>query len=203
MASRSPRRSDLLAQIGVPFVVIAADIDETPLPEESPHRYVSRVTLDKARAARLQLPRTDSRPILAADTEVIVDERVLGKPQDEDDAIGMMRLLSGRTHQVLTAVALLTPQHEWLAHSVSRVTFRIVGDEEARRYWRTGEPADKAGGYAIQGYGALFIAHLQGSYSGVMGLPLFETGRLLEQAGILPRFTDDSAPLTPTEIPML
>lgn len=185
LASNSPRRRELLAQIAVRFRVIALSLDETPLPGEAPDDYVRRVALEKARAGReLVAGRSGSDlPVLAADTAVVVDERVLGKPRDREDALAMLRLLSGRGHRVLSAVALVGAD-EAVALSVSEVRFRSIGEAEARAYWETGEPADKAGGYAIQGLGALFVEHLSGSYSGVMGLPLFETAELLRAAGI-------------------
>lgn len=184
LASRSPRRGELLTQIGVSFDVMAADTDESVYPGELPQDYVGRVASAKARVVRERLPPEDARPILAADTAVIVEERILGKPRDREDGLEMLRSLSGRSHRVLTAVALVAGERQWMALSVSRVTFRHLAEEEMRRYWRSGEPIGKAGGYAIQGLGALFIAGLDGSYSGVMGLPLFETGQLLEHAGI-------------------
>lgn len=184
LASRSPRRRELLDQIGVRFAVVEADTDETRLPGEQPEDYVLRVAADKARAARAALPRSDHRPVLGADTAVVVGEQILGKPDDREDALAMMRLLSGRAHRVLTAVALIADDGERTDLSETRVTFRTLDEDEVLRYWRTGEPRDKAGGYGIQGYGALFVSGLNGSYSGVMGLPLFETGRLLAQVGI-------------------
>ena len=184
LASRSPRRGELLTQVGVRFAVIAADIDKARRPDEPPHAYVRRVALEKGRAGRAVLSAGDDRPVLAADTVVIRADDLLGKPRDQEDAARMLRLLSGRTHRVLTAVALIAGAREWVEISESRVTFRLIGEEEIQRYWHTGEPLDKAGGYGIQGHGALFVAALDGSYSGVMGLPLFETGRLLERAGI-------------------
>ncbi|MBK1721576.1 Maf family protein [Thiocystis violacea] len=184
LASRSPRRGELLAQIGVRFSVRAADTDETPRAGESPEAYVRRVALDKARVVSDQLGAAGQAPVLAADTAVVLGERILGKPRDEADAREMMRALSGCTHRVLTAVAVLSEGRAWTDLSDSRVTFRCIDEDEMRRYWQTGEPRDKAGGYAIQGLGALFVADLRGSYSGVMGLPLFETGRLLARAGL-------------------
>lgn len=184
LASRSPRRGELLTQIGVRFASLAADIDEARRSDEPPQVYVRRVALDKGRAGRATLPASDDRPVLAADTAVVRADALLGKPRDREDAARMLRLLSGRTHRVLTAVALIAGAREWVEMSESRVTFRLIGETEIQRYWRTGEPLDKAGGYGIQGHGALFVAALEGSYSGVMGLPLFETGRLLERAGI-------------------
>jgi septum formation protein len=184
LASRSPRRRELLTQVGVRFAVLEADTDETRHPGEQPEDYVLRLALEKARAVRQSMPRADDRPVLGADTAVVIGERILGKPEDREDALGMMRLLSGRAHRVLTAVALIGTDGERTDLSETRVTFRTLDEDEVLRYWRTGEPRDKAGGYGIQGYGALFVSGLNGSYSGVMGLPLFETGRLLSQVGI-------------------
>ncbi len=184
LASRSPRRRELLTQIGVRFAVVEAEVDETRHPGEHPEDYVLRVALEKARQAHAALPADDSRPVLGADTTVVVGEHILGKPATLEDCLAMMQALSGRSHRVLTAVALIAPDGERTDLSESRVTFRSLTHDECLRYWLTGEPQDKAGGYGIQGLGALFIAGLNGSYSGVMGLPLFETGRLLGQAGI-------------------
>jgi septum formation protein len=202
LASRSPRRRELLAQIGVRFAVVEADTDETRLPGEQPEDYVLRVAAEKARAVRAALPRSDHRPVLGADTAVVVGERILGKPDDREDALAMMRLLSGRAHRVLTAVALIADDGERTDLSETRVTFRTLDEDEVLRYWRTGEPRDKAGGYGIQGYGALFVSGLNGSYSGVMGLPLFETGRLLAQVGVEVIPGDlGTAELGPPEVP--
>jgi septum formation protein len=202
LASRSPRRRELLAQIGVRFAVVEADTDETRLPGEHPEDYVLRLALEKARAARTALPRSDHRPVLGADTAVVVGERILGKPDDREDALDMMRLLSGRAHRVLTAVALIADDGERTDLSETRVTFRTLDEDEVLRYWHTGEPQDKAGGYGIQGHGALFVSGLNGSYSGVMGLPLFETGRLLAQVGVevIPR-DGATTELEPLEVP--
>ncbi|MBK1717113.1 Maf family protein [Thiocystis violacea] len=184
LASRSPRRGELLTQIGVRFAVVGADLDETPRPGESPECYVGRLALEKARLGRSRVPDLDRRPVLAADTAVVLGERILGKPEDQAEFLRMMGWLSGQTHRVLTAVALLAEGEVWHEISESRVTFRVIDPEERLAYWRGGEPQDKAGGYGIQGLGALFVAGLQGSYSGVMGLPLYETGLLLRRAGI-------------------
>lgn len=184
LASRSPRRRELLRQIGIRFAVVDSQGDESRLQGEQPEDYVLRVALQKARAARAVLPTDESRPILGADTAVVMGDRILGKPATLQEALEIMQLLSGRAHRVLTAVALICPDGERTDLSESRVTFRTLDEDEVLRYWRTGEPHDKAGGYAIQGYGALFVSSLNGSYSGVMGLPLFETGRLLSQVGI-------------------
>ena len=184
LASKSPRRRDLLAQIGVTPAVIALELDEAPRPGEAPEDYARRVARDKARAGRALLPTGCEVPVLGADTLVTIDGRILGKPRDAAEAVAMLRLLSGRTHRVLSAVALIG-REERLALSTSEVSFRVIDDREARAYWASGEPADKAGSYAIQGLGALFVRELRGSYSGVMGLPLFETAELLAAEGIL------------------
>lgn len=184
LASKSPRRRELLARIGVTPAIIAMELDEAPLPGEAPEDYARRVALDKARAGRALLPADCEVPVLGADTLVTIDGRILGKPRDAEDAVAMLRLLSGRTHRVLSAVALLG-RADRLALNVSEVSFRPIGEGEARAYWASGEPADKAGGYAIQGLGALFVRELRGSYSGVMGLPVYETAQLLAAEGIL------------------
>lgn len=183
LASASPRRSQLLEQIGVTHRVLPVDADETPHAHETPEGYVVRVAAEKARHGWERCG--GELPVLAADTSVVLDDAILGKPRGEADAVGMLRLLSGREHRVLSAVALCCPVNgARTALSFIRVRFRALGEDEIRAYWRTGEPCDKAGSYAIQGLGALFIERLEGSYSGVMGLPLFETAQLLQQAGI-------------------
>jgi septum formation protein len=184
LASGSPRRAELLQQIGVPFKVIRVDLDETAGAGEAPLAYVSRLAGAKADAGWHRSRDPAQAPVLAADTAVVLDGRILGKPKDMDDAMAMLRDLSGRTHEVLTAIALRTALASETAVSRSSVTFRPIDAGEARRYWETGEPLDKAGAYAIQGYAAVFIADIKGSYSGVMGLPLFETARLLASAGV-------------------
>ena len=183
LASLSPRRGELLDQIGVRHTVVKADVDEGWHAGEAARDYVVRLALAKARAARERLPAGQRRPVLAADTAVVVDDEILNKPCNRADALRMMELLSGRSHQVYTGVALLE-EREHSRLSVSEVRFRRIQPREARAYWDSGEPADKAGGYAIQGLGAVFIAELKGSYSGVMGLPLFETAQLLKECGI-------------------
>jgi len=183
LASKSPRRRELLEQIGIRFAVLDVDLDETPLPGEAPEAYVRRLALDKAREGRALVVPGSRLPVLAADTTVVIGERILGKPRDRHDAATMMRLLSGRTHRVLSAVALVG-ESERQDISVSEVRFRRVNEQEIAAYWESGEPRDKAGGCAIQGLGALFVAEIRGSYSGVMGLPLFESARLLAEAGV-------------------
>jgi septum formation protein len=181
LASVSPRRRELLMQIGVPHIVTGAHIDETARPGEDPRDYVCRMARSKASAV---WNADSSLPVLAADTTVVVDGVIFGKPQDRDDALNMLARLSGRTHQVLTAVALATARGVSLRMSRSDVRFRELTPDECAAYWETGEPRDKAGAYAIQGLAGVFIESLAGSYSGVMGLPLFETAELLREAGI-------------------
>lgn len=184
LASASPRRQELLAQIGVRHDVLIHEVDESPLTGELPVDYVTRLAQAKAQSVLAIVGDADVRPVLGADTIVVCEGRILGKPADQQDAVRMLGLLSGRSHQVHTAVALCTPDRDALALSSSEVTFRTLSAPEIEEYWLSGEPAGKAGAYAIQGLGALFISSLSGSYSGVMGLPLFETGRLLEQFGV-------------------
>jgi septum formation protein len=181
LASVSPRRRELLRQIGVPHIVRAADLDETAEPGEPPVDYVVRLACAKARAVRA---REAALPVLAADTTVVAEGALLGKPRDREEGLAMLARLSGRTHQVLTAVALATAAGVAFRVSASEVRMRAFSAQERAAYWDSGEPRDKAGGYAIQGRGALFVEHLAGSYSGVMGLPLFETGELLAAAGL-------------------
>jgi septum formation protein len=184
LASASPRRRALLAQIGVPFQVLAVTVDEARLPGEAPDAYVLRLAREKADAGWQARPVRHPSPVLAADTTVVLDGRILAKPADRSDGERMLRELGGRTHAVLTAVAVATAEGLISRTSRSEVTFRAISAAEARDYWATGEPRDKAGGYAIQGGAAIFIADLRGSYSCVMGLPLFETAELLQQAGV-------------------
>lgn len=185
LASASPRRQELLRQLGVSFEVLASDIDEQREPRETPEDYVQRVARDKTRyVAGVLRARDPHAAVLGADTEVVLDDDVLGKPRDRAHGIELLQRLQGRTHEVLTAVVLRRADVEWSALSRSRVTFDAMLPGEIERYWETGEPAGKAGGYAIQGKGAAFIAWLEGSYSGVMGLPVFETAQLLRQAGL-------------------
>jgi len=184
LASASPRRRELLAQIGVRHEVRPVDLDESRLPGERPSDYVQRLALAKAEAAWQRFAAAENRPVLAADTAVVLDDKVLGKPRDRQDGFAMLQLLSGRTHEVLTAVALRDARGIDSRLNGSRVTFRALRPGEIEAYWHTGEPADKAGAYAVQGYAAVFIERLEGSFSAVMGLPLFETAELLERAGV-------------------
>jgi septum formation protein len=191
LASGSPRRRQLLQQIGVPFQVLSVTVDESIAAGEEPLTYVSRLAVAKAEAglARSAVAGAGERPVLAADTAVVIGREILGKPAGREDAVRMLRLLSGRTHEVLTSIALAAGGRTCCCVSRSEVTFRDITCAEASDYWDTGEPGDKAGGYAIQGLGAVFVAQLRGSFSGVMGLPLFETAGLLEAAGV-PRWAD-------------
>lgn len=184
LASASERRSRLLTQIGVRHASLAADLDEDPRPGESPADYVQRLARDKALAGLAALGGRTALPVLAADTTVVLDGRILGKPSGEQECVAMLMALSGRTHEVMTAVALAEGSDLRTAMNVSKVTFRALDEQECRRYWVTGEPAGKAGGYAVQGLAAVFIARLEGSFSCVMGLPLFETAALLDAAGV-------------------
>jgi septum formation protein len=185
LASMSPRRSELLQQIGVVHSIIKVDVDETPHRGELPKEYVTRVAQEKALAGQNSLGDSRDRLVLAADTSVVIDNQILGKPKDREHALQMMQLLSNRSHWVYSAVALAG---DVIEHRISEslVTFRDVSSEEASVYWDSGEPADKAGGYGIQGIGSIFISKIEGSFSGVMGLPLFETTQLLMHAGIDP-----------------
>lgn len=179
LASASPRRSALLAQIGVAHQVAPVAVDESVASAEAAENYVTRLAALKAETLWRRLPEPDRLPVLGSDTTVVVDGGILGKPVDEDDCVRMLQLLSGRTHQVHTAVALRGAAGSDVRLSVSEVTFRELSMREMRGYWRTGEPADKAGAYAVQGRAAIFISRIAGSYSGIMGLPLFETAQLL------------------------
>ncbi len=182
LASLSPRRCELLDQIKVNYQQIAVSVDETPYSQESAPDYVRRLALTKARAGRLAV--STACPVLGADTVIVYDKQLLGKPVDEDDARRMLRILSGNKHQVMTAVAVVTPTREKIRLSISRVHFRRLSEADIQAYIKTGEPLDKAGSYAIQGLASIFIKHLEGSYSGVMGLPLYETANLLTEMGI-------------------
>jgi septum formation protein len=195
LASRSPRRRELLRQIGVAFELILlremprlpADIDETPRADEAPDDYVLRITREKALAAVgiMQTRRLAVRPVLAADTTVVCDTEILGKPANAADASRMLGLLAGRMHRVLTAIAVANGDAVEARVSESHVWFRALAPDEIRRYTASGEPVDKAGAYAVQGRAAAFITRIEGSYSGIMGLPLAETAELLRSHGVI------------------
>ena len=193
LASQSPRRRELLKQIGVNFEMLLLrsdprrniDVDETSFTEENPEDYVKRVCEAKARTGwdGLKLRNLPAFPVLAADTSVILDGKIIGKPHDREEAAAMLRQLSGRQHLVLSAVAVSFEERTETRLSVSKITFATLSEERIMRYILTNEPLDKAGAYGIQGYAAAFIQHMEGSYSGVMGLPLFETAELLQIFG--------------------
>ncbi len=193
LASQSARRRELLKQIGVNFEMLlprsdshrTMDTDETPHADELPEAYVQRVCQDKADTGwkAMKLRNLPPFPVLAADTSVILDGKIIGKPHGREQAADTLRALSGRQHQVLSAVAVIFETRMEMRLSVSKVTFAALSEERIRRYLFTNEPLDKAGAYAIQGYAATFIQHLEGSYSGVMGLPLLETAELLRAFG--------------------
>jgi septum formation protein len=183
LASASPRRSALLSQIGVAHSVRPVDIDESQRPGELPVDYVRRLAIAKAEALWSRLHETERAPVLGSDTTVALGNDVLGKPRDREDALRMLRRLSARTHQVYTAVAVRHAQGCDCRVSVSDVSMRALREEEIAAYWESGEPVDKAGAYGIQGLAAVFIERISGSYSGIVGLPLFETGELLRMAG--------------------
>lgn len=194
LASRSPRRRELLAQIGVGFELLllrednhrGVDIDESQLAGETPQQYVARVALAKAEAGwqRVQQRRLLQNPVLAADTAVVLGDRIMGKPANREEAMEMLQALSGRNHEVLTAVAVAGAGRVEQTLSSSSVKFGALSDDVIRRYVISGEPLDKAGAYAVQGHAAAFIEKIEGSYSGVMGLPLYETTQLLAVFGI-------------------
>ena len=185
LASSSPRRRELLEQLGIRYIQIQPEVDEVALNNESPSAMVQRLARLKAIAG---LNRMDSSaadlPVLGADTVVVLKGKVFGKPEDEQAALAMLSELSGQTHDVLTAVAVATALKVEIILSTTQVTFKEISMEMARAYWQTGEPQDKAGAYAVQGKAALFVERLEGSYSGVVGLPLMETAELLMDFGV-------------------
>ena len=184
LASRSPRRQELLRQVGLHFEVLPADVDERRAPGQSPADYAVAMAGAKAAAARPP----QRLPVLGADTDVVIDGEILGKPAGRDEALAMLARLSDRTHEVFSAVAVSHDGRVETALSVTRVTFGAIAPAQAAAYWDSGEPADKAGAYAIQGLGARFVKRIEGSYSGVMGLPLYETLELLGRFGVQSTF---------------
>jgi septum formation protein len=188
LASASPRRRELLAQLDIPFRVQPTDTDESIQQGEQPEAYVQRMALEKAAAGQLAAGSTAC--VLGADTAVILGGRILGKPRDKADALDMLSSLSDQTHRVLSGVAMTDGTRIYETLSSTEVTFGPISAQAAAAYWDTGEPADKAGGYAIQGRGAVFVRHIVGSYTGVVGLPLYETAELLRQFGYCPGFPD-------------
>lgn len=192
LASRSPRRSELLRQLGLRFEVLDVSIEEIRRAGEPAEDYVSRVAREKAGAGLLQVGAVAGAVVLGADTEVVLDGEVFGKPVDAAAAAQMLRRLSGRTHRVVSDLWCLTAAGEAHRSCRSEVSFGVLSEPDIAAYVATGEPFGKAGGYAIQGRAAAFVRHLAGSYSGVMGLPLFETAALLQDAGCWP--LDGAAP---------
>lgn len=179
LASQSPRRSEILTSLGIAFKVVSVEVDESPLAGETPVEMVSRLAAAKAQAVNV----SPGSIALGADTEVVVDGKALGKPRDEAEALAMLLCLSGRVHKVLTGVAVNSPHGTRSVLSETDVYFREIGRDEALAYWQSGEPVDKAGAYAVQGLGGMFVERIDGSYSGVVGLPVFETVALLREAG--------------------
>ncbi len=184
LASRSPRRVEMLRGLGFVFDCLPADVHEEPLPNEAPQDFASRMALSKAHAAAKQVD--DDLPVVGADTDVAVDGRILGKPVDREDALAMLALLSGRSHQVCSAVAVMQGARTLQVLTVTEVQFGVVGAADAAAYWDSGEPADKAGAYAIQGGAARWVREIHGSVSGVIGLPLVEVCELLARFGVRP-----------------
>lgn len=190
LASKSPRRAELLARLGLDFGLLDIDVPEHRAPGEPAEEYVRRVAREKAGAGLLEVVGVAGAVVLGGDTEVILGDDVFGKPRDEADAAAMLQRLAGRTHRVISALSLVSASREAQAVSLSEVTFAELADDELAAYLASGEWRDRAGAYAIQGRAHAFISHLSGSYSGVMGLPLFETARLLKEFGIKAKNSD-------------
>ncbi|MCH9694392.1 MAG: Maf family protein [Gammaproteobacteria bacterium] len=180
LASTSPRRREILASLGLEFDIHRVDVDETPRHNEAPDDMVQRLARAKAAAADV----ADSDIVIGADTAVVLGDLVLGKPRNEQESVEMLLQLSGRTHTVMTGVAVRSNAESQSIVTATDVQFREIGRDEAHRYWQSGEPSDKAGSYGIQGLGGMFVAGISGSYSGVVGLPVFETVELLRALGV-------------------
>ncbi len=181
LASQSPRRQTLLSQLGYQFITLVADIDESVAPNESPKAYVLRLAIEKAQSIYSQLPKKEQMDalVLGADTCVVINGEILGKPRNETDCINTLLKLSNNKHQVLTSIAVVGKQLVVSKVISTDVYFKDLTVNEIRLYWKTGEPVDKAGSYAIQGIGGQFVTRINGSYSAVVGLPLYETAQLL------------------------
>jgi len=186
LASQSPRRQALLNQLGYRFSILAADIDETPYFDEKPHDYVLRLAVQKAQTIFEQLPvqKQADTLVLGADTCVVNNGKILGKPEDEKQCLTMLRQLSGKSHQVLTSIAIVGANIVSKELVITQVNFKSLVTTEIQYYWQTGEPCDKAGSYAIQGIGGQFVTSINGSYSAVVGLPLYETSQMLAKFGL-------------------
>jgi len=191
LASQSPRRRALIEQLGIRYQTLDVEVDESSQPGEAPEDFVARLALEKARAG-WQLAANPAVPVVGADTCIMLDGQIVGKPENQEQGIALLQRYSGRAHKVYTGIAIVGPgtdnQEPGIVHyvrtNISTVTFRVITNEECEQYWETGEPTGKAGGYAIQGLAAVFIEKLEGSYSGVMGLPLFEFAELITLFGI-------------------
>jgi septum formation protein len=190
LASQSPRRKELLQQIGVKFEQISVDVDETAADGEDPESYVVRVAGEKAKAGWQLVEQQGLRPlpVLGADTAVILGQQIMGKPRDRSHGLAMLSELSGQTHQVMSAVCFHSHGRQWCLLNTTEVTFRTISPTELQQYWDTGEPIGKAGAYAIQGRAAVFVERLKGSYSAVVGLPLLETHQLLNEINQTPYY---------------
>ncbi len=181
LASSSLRRQELLKQVGIDFMVVGHEIDEQRLPNESPEEMVVRLALEKAQDAASRLGSRPPRPVLGADTVVVIGDEVLGKPSHREDSLRMLALLSGQTHRVMTGVAVVLGEKAVSRLSISQVSFSEIPADQAQLYWETGEPLDKSGSYGVQGVAGIFIRHIEGSCTGIMGLPLYETYSLLQE----------------------
>jgi septum formation protein len=189
LASQSPRRKELLQQLGYNFSCVPADIDERVLPAESPAQYVARLALEKANVIAKQ--QAQDVVVLGSDTSVVFGQHIIGKPESLSDCIAILTMLSGNTHQVITAIAVVKAQQSQVVVVSTEVDFKILTAAEIKRYWQTGEPQDKAGAYGIQGIAGQFVKQIRGSYSAVVGLPLYETAQLLAEFGVTSSMTLD------------
>lgn len=189
LASQSPRRKELLEQLGYHFTCLPADIDESVLAQENPEQYVSRLAIEKARVIAKQYD--ESVVVLGSDTSVVFGTHILGKPASLDECIAILSMLSGQTHQVITAVAVVKGERTEVFVVRTEVDFKVLTEQEISRYWQTGEPQDKAGAYGIQGIAGQFVKKIRGSYSAVVGLPLYETSQLLSLFGVHSSITKD------------
>ncbi|MBA6389732.1 septum formation inhibitor Maf [Colwellia sp. BRX10-3] len=182
LASQSPRRKELLQQLGYDFICLPADIDESVLPTETPEQYVARLALEKARAIAKQ--HGEDVVVLGSDTSVVFGQHILGKPESLTDCLATLKMLSGNSHQVITAIAAVKGERSSVVVVRTEVDFKVLTEQEIKHYWQTGEPQDKAGAYGIQGVAGQFVKQIRGSYSAVVGLPLYETAELLSAFGV-------------------
>jgi septum formation protein len=189
LASQSPRRKELLQQLGYDFICLPADIDESALSDETPEQYVARLALEKARVIAQQC--NDDVAVLGSDTTVVFGQHILGKPESLSDCLAILNMLSGKSHQVLTAIAVVQGERNEVVVVNTEVDFKILTEQEIKCYWQSGEPQDKAGAYGIQGIAGQFVKQIRGSYSAVVGLPLYETAQLLSAFGVPSSMTSD------------